>query len=181
MKKIMMMVMSFVGICVISIASSVQANSTQNQRTDQPFDYVVTEDGREIPIYLYKQEPKMIEAVFELGLISDIEMKEYSQFVKNNEVMLNSEWCPWGGVPAQLISEGWDHDDDYYKDYEHPIGWDHDFICMTAFYYLNVGGNPPQEFHNDYFPGIARHRIKIGLTGFPSWFASQQAFMRWNQ
>ena len=78
-------------------------------------------------------------------------------------------------------SEGWDADDDYYKDYEHPVGWNDDFVCMTIFYWGWTGGQgPAHEYHNDYKPNIARHRLKIGLTGFPGWFASAQAEMRWN-
>lgn len=178
MKKIAV-ILGLVALCTIGFVSSVWAR--ESAPAGSPISYATTEDGRQIPVYLYPEDPEMLKTIQKLGLASKEDMKRYERFVTNNKVAVQSASCPRGGVAATLISEGWDNDDDYFKDYEHPVGWNHDFICMTPFFYAKTGGNPPQEFHNDYLPGIARHRIKIGLSGWPAWLASQQAELRWDQ
>ena len=66
-----------------------------------------------------------------------------------------------------MISQGWDADSDWYEDYEHPVGWANDVVCVTAFYYATKGF-PAHAFYYDYRPNVARHRLKVGLSASPT-------------
>lgn len=163
----------------------------------RPVTYVISPEGHRIPVYLTEHDPQLVDVALAADIITESDAERVNEFMEthsdfivssdpttgdsdtiNEDASKGSPWCPWGGSAATLISEGWDSDDDYYKDYEHPVGWDHYFICVTPFYYA-LKGAPAEEFHNDYKAGIARHRLKIGLSGSPGFFASAQAYMRW--
>ena len=154
--------------------------------TSIPVGFVTAPDGHQIPMYLLPEDPDLTRAALKSGFITEQQVAGSRMLIRDIVATINEApgeghpWCPFGGTAATLISKGWDHDNDYFKDYEHPVGWNDDFICMTPFYFAWSGGRgPAHEYHNDYQPGIARHRLKIGLTGTPGWFAAAQVYMRW--
>jgi len=182
---------------VLSVASSAFADAPEpvQQGESVPIGYVTAPDGHRIPMYLLPEDVRLTRSALAAGIVTKEQVEAsravYQSLMAATNGRATCPWggtriisqgtCPWGGTAATLISEGWDADDDYYKDYEHPVGWTDDFVCMTAFYWAwTRGAGPEHEYHFDYKPGIARHRLKIGLTGFPGWFCSLQANMRWD-
>lgn len=170
------------GMLVLSVVLGVSADSPKSDEHKTPIGYSIAPDGHKIPLYLLPEDVRLTKAALDAGIITEEQVAESRALLESTMATTAGDpWCPWGGTVATLISEGWDADDDYYKDYEHPVGWNDDFVCMTVFYWGWTGGNgPAHEYHFDYKPSIARHRLKIGLTDFPGWFASAQAEMRWN-
>ena len=181
-------------LLLLSVATTVFADAPEpinpvepvRQGKPIPIGHTTAPDGHEIPIYLFPEDVCLTQAALDVGAITKEQVAVSRALARDLVIAARGApseghpWCPWGGTGATLISKGWDDDNDYYKDYEHPVGWNDDFVCVTPFYWARTGGNgPAHEYHNDYKPGIARHRLKIGLTGFPGWFASLQAYMRW--
>lgn len=169
---------------VLSVASSAFADAPESVKQGEsvPIGYMTAPDGHRIPMYLLPEDVRLTRAALAAGIVTKEQVNASQAVYQSLMAATNGKGsCPWGGTAATLISEGWDADDDYYKDYEHPVGWNDDFVCITPFYYVwTNGAGPAHEYHYDYKPGIARHRLKIGLTGFPGWFASLQAYMRWD-
>lgn len=150
--------------------------STESAGT--PLGYLTTTDGRQIPVYLLPENRAITARALKQGLITEKQVSTARALERSAE-LAGVEVCPfWTGSAATMISQGWDYDNDWYEDYEHPVGWTNDIVCVTAFYYATKG-SPAHEYYFDYKPNIARHRLKVGLSGFPDWFAAAQTTMRW--
>lgn len=144
----------------------------------QPIGHMVARDGRKTPVYLIPSEGSAIESALGSGLATQAEANAALEW-ERKALADGVGICPfWTGSPATMISQGRDYDNDWYEDYEHPVGWNNHVVCVTAFYYT-FKGFPAEEYHFDYKPGIARHRLKVGLSDFPDWFAAAQTTMRW--
>ena len=155
-----------------------------------PIGYVTAPDGHRIPMYLLPEDVRLTRSALAAGIVTK-EQVEASRAVyqslmaaTNGRAMcpgggtriISQGTCPWGGTAATLISEGWDADDDYYKDYEHTVGWTDDFVCMTPFYYVWTGGaGPAHEYHYDYQPGMTALSACIMAGGFVKFSAPNRA------
>ncbi|MFZ6027811.1 MAG: hypothetical protein ACOYYS_08860 [Chloroflexota bacterium] len=165
-------------LCLVFANGFASAAVPAAESGGSPFASFTRADGRQITVYLLPEDQTLTERALKEGLITQ-EQVNAARKVERASLAAGVGVCPfWTGSPATMIREGRDGDDDWYEDYEHPVGWSNDVICVTTFYYT-AKGFPAEEFHNDYKPNIARHRLKVGLSGFPDWFAAAQTTLRW--
>lgn len=178
-------ILSTILVCVVLVGtatSTVFASSgvppERAGKEGKPLGYLIAPDGRKTPVYLIPENVSLTEKMLRDGIVTETQAAQARAF-ESSAIVQGVGVCPfWTGSPATIISQGWDSDNDWYEDYEHPVGWTNDVVCVTTWYYITKGF-PAEEFHNDYKPGIARHRLKVGLSGFPAWFAAAQTTMRW--
>ncbi len=94
-----------------------------------------------------------------------------------------SDWNAVCSNLAVLRASGRNFDNDYWKDYEHPINYEKSY-CVTAFFFGLDAATPSvdrpssETVDPSYGDGLFRRRVTIGLSGFPDWFAHAQAALR---
>jgi len=159
------------------LAQEPQENETKNPKKLVPFTYVTEPDGTKVPVYLVTANEKTVQKAIAAGVITEQEAM-YAHKLENSferAGVLNSapDSCP--NIATQRAA-GWDADNDYYKDYEHPEGLEYAY-CVTVWYQVFKGSPSSYLLAPHYGPGLFRRHMIIGLSGFPTWFADEQAYL----
>ena len=139
-----------------------------------PIAYTTEFDGTSIPVYLMPENTEVTQKALDAGFVTLEEVEKAREFESEYGHGVKIPLC--SSIAVQR-GAGRDADNDYYKDYEHPEDWTYGY-CVTAWYALFKGSPNSFLLAPHYGPHLFRRRMIIGLSGFPDWFANQQAYLR---
>ena len=118
-------------LCIIALFCLMSGCNDETTNTDEISDLtlpdeiisgcssVIDSDGTEVDVCIVPTDKQIMNRAIEEGLISQELAREIEQLEQKLNLNTKIPLCSNIGVQR---GSGWDSDDDYYKDYEHPEG-----------------------------------------------------------
>jgi len=153
------------------------AETTAEQTFDtSPFE-IVEPDGTVVKVGIAPMSEEVLTRAVQEGIISP---EEAASIRASQSELQSANWntCSWlrDWSHARQRGSGWDDDGDYYKDYEQPEGTQYEY-CVTPLYRWRKGQPSSKLVEPHYGANLFRRRMTIGMSGWPEWFVSQQAWL----